>query len=62
MTVEAQRSPGRAAAVLISALGSIAVAGSAPEMVVKPAETLQFGVEYQDQQSSPQMLDTIPDE
>jgi quercetin dioxygenase-like cupin family protein len=44
-----------AVTLLAVALGGVAVAGSAPKMIVKPAETLHFGVEYQDQQSSPQI-------
>jgi hypothetical protein len=40
------------AVLLIGALASIAAAGSS-EMIVKPAETHHFVVEYPDQQSSP---------
>jgi quercetin dioxygenase-like cupin family protein len=42
-------------ALVIGAVAGIAAAGSSPRMVVKPAQTLRFGVEYADQQSSPQI-------
>ena len=51
MRATAQRIP-RRYVVLLMALGSIAATGSS-QMIVKPAETLHYVVEYPDQKSSP---------
>jgi hypothetical protein len=52
MTPTMQRPWRRYIGLLAGAVGSIAAAGSS-QMTVKPAETLQYVVEYPDQQSSP---------
>ena len=54
MSGTAERLPRRYVIALTAALGGIAAAASS-QMIVKPAETLQYVVEYADQQSSPRI-------